>query len=39
MVARSVEAAVEINSAQKARMVKKIPQAPGGDEAGKTLRP
>ena len=35
--ARSVEAAVEINSAQKARMVKKIRDALGGNEAGKTI--
>jgi len=35
--ARSVEAAVEINSAQKARMVKKIRDALGGSEAGKTI--
>jgi UDPglucose 6-dehydrogenase len=32
-----VEAAVEINSAQKAKMVKKIRQALGGSEAGKTV--
>jgi len=35
--ARSVEAAVEINSAQKAGMVKKIRDALGGNEAGKTI--
>jgi UDPglucose 6-dehydrogenase len=35
--ARSVEAAVEINAAQKARMVKKIRDALGGNEAGKTI--
>lgn len=35
--ARSVEAAVEINSAQKARMVKKIRDALGRNEAGKTI--
>ena len=35
--ARSVEAAVEINAAQKARMVKKIKDALGGDIAGKTI--
>lgn len=34
---RSVEAAVEINIAQKARMVKKIRDALGGMEAGKTI--
>ncbi len=32
-----MEAAVEINSAQKARMVKKIRDALGGNEAGKTI--
>ncbi|MCW5207031.1 UDP-glucose/GDP-mannose dehydrogenase family protein, partial [Desulfobulbus sp. F5] len=31
------EAAVEVNSAQKARMVKKIRDAMGGSEAGKTI--
>jgi len=34
---RSVEAAVEINAAQKARMVKKIRDALGSNEAGKTI--
>ena len=34
---RIVEAAVEVNSAQKARMVKKIRDALGGTEAGKTI--
>jgi UDPglucose 6-dehydrogenase len=34
---RSVEAAVEINAAQKARMVKKIRDALGRNEAGKTI--
>lgn len=34
---RIVEAAIEINSAQKARMVKKIRKALGGDEAGKNI--
>ena len=34
---RIVEATVEVNAAQKARMVKKIRQALGGSEAGKTL--
>jgi UDPglucose 6-dehydrogenase len=34
---RSVEAAVEVNAAQKARMVKKIRDALGGAEAGKTI--
>ncbi|MCI5168398.1 MAG: UDP-glucose/GDP-mannose dehydrogenase family protein, partial [Candidatus Electrothrix sp. GM3_4] len=34
---RIVEAAVEVNAAQKARMVKKIRDALGGSEAGKTL--
>ncbi len=37
VTARSVEAAVEINAAQKARMVKKIRDALGGNEAGKTI--
>lgn len=35
--ARIVEAAVEVNAAQKARMVKKIRDAIGGSEAGKTI--
>ncbi|MBU0731213.1 MAG: UDP-glucose/GDP-mannose dehydrogenase family protein [Proteobacteria bacterium] len=35
--ARLVESAVEVNSAQKARMVKKIRDALGGSEAGKTI--
>ncbi len=35
--ARSVEAAVEINAAQKAGMVKKIRDVLGGDLAGKTI--
>lgn len=34
---RVVEAAVEVNEAQKARMVKKIRDALGGSEAGKTI--
>ncbi len=34
---RSVEAAIEINAAQKAGMVKKIREALGGDVAGKTI--
>ena len=34
---RIVEAAVEVNSAQKARMVKKIRDALGGSETGKTI--
>ncbi len=34
---RVVEAVVEVNSAQKARMVKKIRTALGGSEAGQTL--
>lgn len=34
---RVVEAAVEVNSAQKARMVKKIREMVGGSEAGKTI--
>ncbi len=34
---RIVEAVVEVNAAQKARMVKKIRSALGGSEAGKTL--
>ena len=36
-ILRSIEAAVEINAAQKARMVKKIRDAMGGDLAGKTI--
>jgi len=35
--ARIVESAVEVNAAQKARMVKKIRDAVGGSEAGKTI--
>lgn len=34
---RIVEAAVEVNAAQKAKMVKKIRDAIGGTEAGKTI--
>ena len=34
---RIVESVVEVNSAQKARMVSKIRQALGGSEAGKTI--
>jgi UDPglucose 6-dehydrogenase len=34
---RIVEAAVEVNAAQKARMVKKIREALGGSESGKTV--
>jgi len=34
---RIVEAAVEVNASQKARMVKKIRDALGGSEAGKTI--
>ncbi len=34
---RIVEAAVEVNAAQKARMIKKIRDMLGGSEAGKTL--
>ncbi len=34
---RVVEAAVEVNAAQKARMVKKIRDAMGGSEAGKVI--
>ncbi|MCK5195322.1 MAG: UDP-glucose/GDP-mannose dehydrogenase family protein, partial [Desulfobulbaceae bacterium] len=37
VASRSVEAAVEINAAQKARMVKKIRDALGGSETGKTI--
>jgi UDPglucose 6-dehydrogenase len=37
VAARLVEAAVEVNSAQKARMIKKIRDALGGSEAGKTI--
>ena len=35
--ARIVEAAVEVNAAQKARMVKKIRDALGGSETGRTI--
>jgi len=35
--ARIVEAAVEVNSAQKARMIKKIRDSLGGSEAGKVI--
>ena len=35
--ARIVEAAVEVNAAQKARMVKKIRDGLGGSETGKTI--
>ncbi|HOV86001.1 MAG TPA: UDP-glucose/GDP-mannose dehydrogenase family protein [Syntrophobacteraceae bacterium] len=34
---RIVESVVEVNAAQKARMVRKIRKALGGDEAGKTV--
>jgi UDPglucose 6-dehydrogenase len=34
---RIVEAVIEVNSAQKARMIKKIRNALGGSEAGKTI--
>ena len=34
---RIVEAVIEVNAAQKARMIKKIRGALGGDEAGKTI--
>lgn len=34
---RIVEAVIEVNAAQKARMIKKIRDALGGSEAGKTL--
>ncbi|MGH8535926.1 MAG: UDP-glucose dehydrogenase family protein [Gammaproteobacteria bacterium] len=34
---RIVEAVIEVNSAQKARMIKKIRDALGGSEAGKTI--
>lgn len=37
VVVRSVEAAVETNASQKARMVKKIRDALGGEVAGKTI--
>lgn len=37
VAARLVEAGVEVNSAQKARMVKKIIDAMGGSVAGKTI--
>ncbi|MEW6427673.1 MAG: UDP-glucose/GDP-mannose dehydrogenase family protein [Thermodesulfobacteriota bacterium] len=36
-VTRIVEAAVEVNAAQKARMVKKVREALGGREEGKTV--
>jgi UDPglucose 6-dehydrogenase len=35
--ARIIEAAVEVNAAQKARMIKKIRDSLGGSEAGKTI--
>ncbi|MGI9571335.1 MAG: UDP binding domain-containing protein, partial [Desulfobulbia bacterium] len=35
--ARIVEAAVEVNAAQKARMIKKIRDSLGGNEAGKII--
>jgi UDPglucose 6-dehydrogenase len=35
--ARIIEATVEVNAAQKARMIKKIRDALGGSEAGKTI--
>ena len=35
--ARIIESAVEVNAAQKARMVKKIREAVGGSETGKTI--
>jgi len=35
--ARIVEAAIEVNSAQKARMIKKIRDSLGGNEAGKVI--
>ena len=34
---RIVESTIEVNAAQKARMIKKIRQALGGSEAGKTI--
>lgn len=34
---RIVEAVIEVNEAQKARMIKKIRSALGGDESGKTI--
>ena len=34
---RTIEAAVEVNAAQKGRMIKKIREALGGSEAGKTI--
>lgn len=37
VASRIVEAVVEVNAAQKARMVRKIRQALGGNEAGKVL--
>lgn len=37
VAARIVEAGVEVNAAQKARMVKKIRDAMGGSESGKTI--
>ncbi len=37
VAARIVEAGVEVNAAQKARMVKKIRDALGGSESGKTI--
>jgi UDPglucose 6-dehydrogenase len=34
---RIVESVIEVNAAQKARMIKKIREALGGNEAGKTI--
>lgn len=37
VISRIVESVIEVNAAQKARMIKKIRQALGGSEAGKTI--
>ncbi|MCC6201621.1 MAG: UDP-glucose/GDP-mannose dehydrogenase family protein [Gammaproteobacteria bacterium] len=37
VTSRIVEAVIEVNAAQKARMIKKVRQALGGSEAGKTI--
>jgi UDPglucose 6-dehydrogenase len=37
VTSRIVESVIEVNAAQKARMIKKIRQALGGSEAGKTI--
>ena len=37
VTSRIVESVIEVNAAQKARMIKKVRQALGGSEAGKTI--